>query len=137
MKSKRCAGFTLIELMIVIAILGILSAIAIPNYIAYRNSSFCSKAESDAQYVSSEVADYYAIPTRTECLSPDDIMIDEISPNGIAISCPGDDPNESVIITITDTSGRCPDEYQNANDVNENPTGYWDGMNHFIKIIQA
>ncbi len=33
---KKRSGFTLIELMIVIAIIGILSAISIPNFIQYR-----------------------------------------------------------------------------------------------------
>mgnify|MGYP002063516089 CR=1 FL=1 len=36
---------------IVVAIIGLIAAIAIPNFIAYRNKSFCSATESDAQAV--------------------------------------------------------------------------------------
>ena len=38
MKSMK-KGFTLVEIMIVVAIIAILAAIAIPNFIAYRNES--------------------------------------------------------------------------------------------------
>ena len=64
-KLNNKKGFTLIELMIVIAIIGILAAIAIPNFIAYRNKAFCSRAESDANSIAAAIADYYAIPTHT------------------------------------------------------------------------
>ncbi|MBU1149477.1 MAG: prepilin-type N-terminal cleavage/methylation domain-containing protein, partial [Proteobacteria bacterium] len=58
-RNKR--GFTLIELMIVIAIIGILAAIAIPNFIAYRNKAFCSSVESDANNIGKAVSDYFAV----------------------------------------------------------------------------
>ena len=44
--SKK-EGFTLVELLIVVAIIGILAAIAIPQFAAYREKAYCSQVKSD------------------------------------------------------------------------------------------
>mgnify|MGYP003386446904 CR=1 FL=1 len=48
---RKQEGFTLIELMIVVAIIGILAAIAIPNFLQYQMKSRQSEAKTNLQAI--------------------------------------------------------------------------------------
>ena len=60
--NKRRAGFTLVEIMIVVAIIALLAAIAVPGFLRARKRSQASRILNDLRLIDAAV-DQYAIET--------------------------------------------------------------------------
>ena len=60
--KRKHAGFTLVEIMIVVAIIALLAAIAVPGFLRARKRSQASKILNDLRMIDAAV-DQYAIET--------------------------------------------------------------------------
>src|SRR6187549_2283347 len=70
--NKRRGGFTLVEIMIVVAIIALLAAIAVPGFLRARKRSQASKIINDLRLVDAAV-DQYAIERGKKTDDPVDI----------------------------------------------------------------
>jgi prepilin-type N-terminal cleavage/methylation domain-containing protein len=57
-RNKKRAGFTLVEIMIVVAIIALLAAIAVPGFLRARKRSQASRIVNDLRMIDSAVEQY-------------------------------------------------------------------------------
>jgi prepilin-type N-terminal cleavage/methylation domain-containing protein len=67
--SRKSAGFTLVEIMIVVAIIALLAAIAVPGFLRARKRSQASRIINDLRLIDSAV-DQYAMETSKKTGDP-------------------------------------------------------------------
>jgi len=105
LKNKK--GFTLIELMIVVAIIGILAAIAIPNFMSYQCKASQSEARTALGTLRVIQEAYYAeYDTYASDITNTTLGFEMKGDRKYADPVPATNANNSLTATITGNAGR-------------------------------
>ena len=85
-RSFKSAGFTLVEILVVIAVIGLLAAIAIPQFITYRSEAIDAEMKSDLRNASIAIEAYYAKQTVLPASLAETVGYSFQSTDGVTVS---------------------------------------------------
>ncbi|MFT5577719.1 MAG: type IV pilus assembly protein PilA [Paraglaciecola psychrophila] len=103
MKKQNQQGFTLIELMIVIAIIGILASIAIPQYQVYTQRAEATGAVSGIRTAQLAIQEYYSVNGEIAALTV--LKLSKYGVNGSDLADMAAANDIVSLVTITDATG--------------------------------
>ena len=89
--NKRRGGFTLVEIMIVVAIIALLAAIAVPGFLRARKRSQASRVINDLRLIDAAVDQYAIENNRTSGSSVTVVQWTAYLKQGTALSNTGND----------------------------------------------
>ena len=108
-----------------IFVVGILAAIAIPNFIQFRNKAACVLVEAEANNALAALQEFLADPKNTHVPAPDELF----SATGfeadkrISVYLEGD--ADKILIQAVDNTGRCPNGESYVISITDEVVGRW------------
>jgi len=102
-KAKKSAGFTMVEIMIVILIIGIITSIAVPNFLQARQTSRRSACIHNLKYIDTR-KELFAMEAKLD--TGDTVTWTDLVPNYMKFQpdCPG---GGTYTINVIGTNPTC------------------------------